>query len=240
MRPYVKKILVIDDLADRKHDCDVLLDQNYNTNANRYENLIPSSSQQLLGPKYALLRTEFSEARKQLKQRNGNIKNILVSFGGSDATNETKKTIAALKQLEFDIEADVVVGSSYPYLESLKETLSSTENMRLHVQANNMAKLMLNADRAIGSGGSTSWERACLGLPSIVIVTADNQQLIAEELATINVHLCLGFAESVDSSGINKAIKEMKNLFLYQAFEMNSKNLCDGLGVQRVKKFLAQ
>ncbi len=240
MRPYVKKILVIDDLADRKHDCDVLLDQNYNTNTNRYENLIPSSSQQLLGPKYALLRTEFSEAREQLKQRNGNIKNILVSFGGSDATNETKKTIVALKQLEFDIEADVVVGSSYPYLESLKETLSSTENMRLHVQVSNMAQLMLNADIAIGSGGSTSWERACLGLPSIVIATADNQLAIAETLALEGYQLYLGKAENVNGDAINQAVQSLENRFLYQMLVSQSQELCDAKGVQRVAKVILE
>ncbi len=240
MRPYVKKILVIDDLADRKHNCDILLDQNYNTNANRYDNLIPSSSRQLLGPTYALLRKEFSEARKQLKERNGNIKKILVSFGGSDATNETKKTIEALKQLEFEVEVDIIVGRAYPYLESLEEALRHIENMRLHVQANNMAQLMLNADLAIGSGGSTSWERACLGLPSIVISTADNQQAIAEALALEGYQLYLGKTENVNSDAIKQAIQSLKNIFFYQMLSSQSQALCDAKGVQRVAKVILE
>ena len=112
LRPNVKKIMVIDDLADRVHDCDLLLDQNFYENLeSRYDGLVPAWCKKLLGPKYALLRPEFREARRNLRKRDGHVKRIMIFFGGSDPTNETTKVLEAIRMLNRpDIATDVMVG----------------------------------------------------------------------------------------------------------------------------------
>lgn len=177
LRPCVNKIMVIDDLANRKHNCDILLDQNYYCDMEmRYTGLVPDHCQLLLGPQYALLREEFYEARKKMRNRDGNIKNILVFFGGSDLTNETMKALKALESLhKNDIQVNVVVGASNNNRESIEAYCLRHDNMQYFCQVNNMAELMNKADLSIGAGGATTWERCFLGLPSIVIAIAENQ-----------------------------------------------------------------
>lgn len=177
IRPYVEKIMVIDDLANRKHDCDILLDQNYYENMEtRYDGLVPSHCKLLLGPQYALLREEFYEAGKNIRQRNGSINNILVFFGGSDLTNETMKALRAIEKLPFqNIIINVIVGGSNPHKQIIKDFCSQHINMKYHCQIDYIAKLMNEADLAIGAGGATTWERCFLGLPTIVVAIAENQ-----------------------------------------------------------------
>ncbi len=177
LRPYKKKIMVIDDLADRKHDCDLLLDQNlYEDMENRYDELVPKDCVKLLGPKYALLRREFVEARKNLKMRDGTVKRILIFFGGSDPTNETSKVLEAVRMLNRpEIAIDVVVGSANPLKENIKELCFTLPNTYYYCQVENMAELMAKADLAIGAGGSTTWERCFLGLPTITLTIEENQ-----------------------------------------------------------------
>jgi UDP-2,4-diacetamido-2,4,6-trideoxy-beta-L-altropyranose hydrolase len=183
LRPHIGRIMVIDDLANRAHDCDLLLDQNlYADMETRYTDLVPSHCQLLLGPKYALLRPEFREARKNLRTRDGTVKRILVFFGGTDPTNETAKVIQALKLLELDCTVDVVVGGSNPHKARIKQACADLGHFNYHEQINNMAELMAQADLAIGAGGSATWERCCLGVPTLVTAIAENQKKICEAL----------------------------------------------------------
>ncbi len=177
LRPYVSKIMVIDDLADRRHDSDLLLDQNFFVDGERrYDKLIPPSCTKLLSPKYALLRREFRECRKHLRERSGEVKRILVFLGGSDPENFTGMAIEALSEFELlHLQVDVVIGSQNPNREKIKRLVQTRPRTMLHIQAINMAELMCAADLAIGAGGSTTWERCCLGLPCIVIPIAKNQ-----------------------------------------------------------------
>lgn len=188
IRPYTKKIMVIDDIADREHDCDILLDQNYYSDMQaRYQNKVPQSCQLLLGPKYALLREEFSELRKLASVRTGDVNRILVSFGGIDPENYTEKTILALADInQYKFEVDVVIGTQHPKKNEIQQLCSQLSYV-LHIQTNNMAELMLNADLAIGAGGSTTWERCCLGLPAITIPIAENQEELVINAADIGV-----------------------------------------------------
>lgn len=228
LRPYVKQIMVIDDLANRKHDCDILLDQNYSYNMNhKYDGLVPKTCQKYIGPQYLLLREEFYKAKKHLKKRDGSIKNILVFFGGSDLTNETKKAMEAIKLLNKpEIKVNVVVGASNKNKEQIKEICSCDERFAFYCQVENMAKLMNEADLAIGAGGTTTWERCFMELPSIVVSIADNQhegcRFIAENAGVISY---LGKSSDVDAvtleqavTGISKAeyflmIDKMKKIF---------------------------
>ncbi len=213
LRPMVKRIMCIDDLADRVHDCDLLLDQNYYKNMNfRYKGLVPGNSQQLLGPKYALLRQEFKAARQNLKKRDGTVKRILVFYGGSDPTNETAKALKAINILNRpDIAVDVVVGTGNPNREKIKEICSGMANTFFHCQVENMAELMARADLALGAGGTATWERCYLGLPALVTIVAENQRETVEVLAGDGVISDLGWHSDVSVGTLVESVKALLN-----------------------------
>jgi UDP-2,4-diacetamido-2,4,6-trideoxy-beta-L-altropyranose hydrolase len=209
MRPEVGKIMVIDDLADRLHDCDLLLDQNlYGELEHRYDGLVPDHCVKLLGPRYALLRPEFAAARKTLRHRDGRVRRILVFFGGSDLSNETAKVLEAIRLLNrTEIAVDVVVGASNPKGDRIREICQGMPNTDFHLQVENMAELMAAADLAIGASGTTTWERCCLGLPSIVLVLADNQRAVAEAMSAAGAMRNLGWHADVTSPGLAEALR---------------------------------
>lgn len=194
MRPYARKIFVIDDLANRRHDCDILLDQNYYKDRDeRYKGLVPEQCQLWLGPAHAILRPEFYEERKRLRQRDGTIRRILIFFGGSDADNETSKAMRAVEMLErSDLQVDVVVGKSNPHRMEIEEDCKKHENWQYHCQIDCMARLMNEADLAIGAGGTTTWERCYMGLPALVVSVAENQEQIAKDCAEYGCIVYLG------------------------------------------------
>ena len=241
LRPYVKKIMAIDDLADRPHDCDLLLDQNFYENLeSRYDGLVPAWCKKLLGPKYALLRPEFREARKNLRKRDGHVKRIMIFFGGSDPSNETAKALEAVRMLNRpDIAVDVVVGSANPYKDKINELCTAMTNVIYHYQVSNMAKLMANADLFLGGGGSTTWERCCLGLPSLVISIAANQNNIIGNVADAGGAIFLGNAQQVTVDDILAALKKAVNdNQLLQSLSQKELQLVDGFGIERVRRVL--
>lgn len=236
IRQYTNKIIVIDDLANRKHDCDLLLDQNFYHNMHiRYKNFVPQNCLQLLGPKYALLRPEFLEARKKLRVRNGEINSILISFGSSDPTNETLKAIDAIHKFQNLIKIDVVIGISNPHKESIKETCSMLSNVTYHYQTNKMADLMTNADISIGAGGTSTWERCCLGLPSIVSILSEDQSELTKALANEGCVINLGNSNTINSENYIKTIKNLDSITLKKMSE-KCMYLVDGKGDMRVAK----
>lgn len=218
LRRYVNGIMAIDDLADRPHDCDILLDQNYyDAMAQRYNDCLPVNCLKLLGPRYALLRREFREVRQRLRSRDGSVKNILIFFGGADPQNITAKAIAALaKAGRSDITADVVIGATNPHRRMIEVLCAPQRNLRLHVQADNMAQLMAAADLGIGAGGATMWERCLLGLPTLTVVFAHNQERSTRETGNIGALRYLGWADklTVDAlaADIDDAIRHPKKL----------------------------
>lgn len=208
LRPYVEKIMVIDDLANRKHDCDILLDQNeYRNKDKRYEYLVPQHCQLLLGPQHAILREEFYEARKKIRVRDGKINNILVFFGGSDTGNETMKALQAISMLELnDITVNVIVGKSNPNQKEIEKFCDKNNNMHYFCQVDNIAEFMNAADLAIGAGGTITWERCFLGLPAIVVAIADNQVELTEACASKGILVFLGDKSTVTTSLLSQAI----------------------------------
>lgn len=184
MRNIVNKIMVIDDLANREHDCDFLLDQNYYPNMNsRYIDLVPEDCVLMLGPNYVLLRDEFIEAAIMPRERTGKKENLLMFFGGTDPTGETLKTLKSISEMDSLFKnIDVVVGNANKDKHQIKMLCNKMNNTHFHCQISNMAELMMKADLSIGAGGSTTWERCLLGLPSIVIITAENQRELTEVL----------------------------------------------------------
>lgn len=213
LRPLVKGIMVIDDLANREHDCDILLDQNYYRNMEiRYQGLTPADCRQLLGPRYALLRQEFKVARQTLRVRDGSVKRILIFYGGSDPTNETVKALEAIMLINRpDIAVDVVVGAANPNKEQIKEICSGMTNTNFYCQVGNMAELMAKADLSLGAGGTATWERCYLGLPALVTIVAENQWEMVEALAEDGVILNLGLFMEVTIDKVTEAIKKLLN-----------------------------
>jgi UDP-2,4-diacetamido-2,4,6-trideoxy-beta-L-altropyranose hydrolase len=177
LHPFAGHLMAIDDIADRPHACDVLLDQNLYANMQeRYAGKVPAQCCQLLGPRYALLRDEFRDSRKQARHRTRSVKRILVFFGGMDADNYTGRAIEALTGLELgSLQVDVVIGMQHPCRKQI-EKLCNSLGYHCHVQTKRMAELMINADLALGAGGSSMWERCCLGLPALSVCVADNQR----------------------------------------------------------------
>jgi UDP-2,4-diacetamido-2,4,6-trideoxy-beta-L-altropyranose hydrolase len=209
MRPFTGKIMIIDDLADRPHDCDLLLDQNqYEGLDRRYDGLVPDHCERLLGPRYALLRPEFAAARKTLRHRDGRVRRIFVFFGGSDLSNETAKALEAIRLMNrSDIAVDVVVGASNPKGDQIREICQRMPNTCFHLQVENMAELMALADLAIGAGGTTTWERCFLGLPTLALVLADNQREVAEAMSTAGAMRNVGWHADVTSTGLAEALR---------------------------------
>ncbi len=187
VRASCKKLMVIDDLADRQHDCNVLLDQNYYADMQtRYSGKVPASCQLLLGPRYALLREEFRTLRKQIKPCTGEVKKVLVFFGGVDADNYTSLAIQALAELKHKQEVDVVIGAQHPKRKQIQKSCAKYGYF-CHVQTTRMAELMAEADLAIGAGGTATWERCCLGLPTITLCLAENQRKQIADAAEVGL-----------------------------------------------------
>jgi len=236
LKPYCEKLMVIDDLADRKHQCDILLDQTFGRQQEDYSELAPEDCQSLLGSQYALLRPEFAKWRPySLKRRSKpEFKQLLINMGGVDIDNVTENILDELKMcnLPNDISITVIMGECAPHLESVKsKAMTLHYKTEVKVDVDNMAEVMANSDIAIGAAGSTTWERCCLGLPTIQIVVADNQIDIAKNLDSINV------IQLHDSKlQLSKGIDNM--LFSINKMSLASSSIVDGSGVSRVAKFI--
>jgi len=228
LRPYTKKIMVIDDLADRQFDCDVLLNQNLGTQIEDYKGKVLNCSKLLLGCDYALLRSEFSNLREKalIKRKNTKeIKNILISMGGSDLAN---KTYDILQEISEDLNIAVILGGISPHNKMIKNYAKSKKNVKVVVDADNISRLMFDADLAIGAGGSTSWERCCLGLPTLLYVFGENQRKIAENLEE------LGAVKIVDNLKVDLQ-NILNNFSFWKIMSEKAQTVCDGTGVKRIK-----
>jgi len=236
LRKSAKHILVIDDIADRQHDCDVLLDQNlYSDMGYRYTGKVPVHCHLLIGPQYALLREEFRKLHGQVTPRRDNNFNVIVFLGGVDSNNFTGHVIEALSKVKNPgLHVDVVIGLQHPCREEIEITCKRN-NFNCHVQTEKMAELMAKADLAIGAGGSSSWERCCLGLPALLVALADNQINIARELDSYGACIYIGKAEKVSTSIIQHSIESLiTSEGKLKALSEKAYSLVDGSGVDRV------
>jgi UDP-2,4-diacetamido-2,4,6-trideoxy-beta-L-altropyranose hydrolase len=211
IRPICHRLMVIDDLADRPHDCDVLLDQNFYRDQNqRYQGLLPKQCKALLGPAYVLLRPEFEKARQGLRTRDGIVKRMVVFFGGSDPKNQTRTVLAALEKMNTpDISVDVVVGHTNPNRHSIQELCDQLPGVTYRCNVSNIAELIVNADLGIGAGGSAMWERCYLGLPTITVVFAENQVRTTEDVSQLGAIEYLGWTDSLGADDYERAISRL-------------------------------
>jgi len=237
MRGYFRGLMAIDDLADRQHDCDILLDQNfYINNDERYIGKLKSDCTKILGPEYALLRPEFYLAREKLVKKTSAVSLVLIFFGGSDNSNQTLKVLNALKLCgDLNLKIVVVLGSNYSHKESIREyVLQMGQQITLYDGVSNFSELMAQADLFIGSAGVTTWERCCLGLPSLVITVAMNQVEPTQQLDGLGVLKFLGQSNSLTVEQISEGILEfISDRSRLGEMATKAKELVDGLGVFR-------
>lgn len=225
VRPYVKRILVIDDLANRKHDCDVLLDQNISPNlCYRYIDLVPRTCQLLLGPKYLLLRPAFYSVIPTIKTKP---KQVLVNFGGSDPTHEIEKVIQSIKKYGYcfkNLHFHIVAGPANKRAGEIEKLCESIDQIIYYKEAP-LEELLLQSDFAIGAGGISLWERCALGVPSAVIVVADNQAELANEAEGLGLIWNLGYHRDVNPESIAEFIQYL--LASGMEFQQKSKKCLD-------------
>lgn len=238
MRAQARKIFAIDDLANRSHDCDLLLDQNLYADMNeRYRRLVPVRAKLLLGPGYALLRPEFVAARKRVQWR-PKLKRLLVFFGGSDTTNETLKTLRALRRLQGSlagVQTDVLIGRANVNGPQIVDYARSMRGVAVLNHTDNISELMLQAGLAIGAGGTTSWERCCLGLPALVIAVADNQVALSRALDDAGCQRYLGAHDHVSEEMLTAEVASAIDGYAQlRAMGERGRELVDGQGTDRV------
>jgi UDP-2,4-diacetamido-2,4,6-trideoxy-beta-L-altropyranose hydrolase len=242
LRPYYSRLMVIDDLADRRHVCDLLLDQNLGRKPSDYERLIPESCMVLAGPQYALLRPEFAALREYslMRREKPNLRNILITMGGVDQPNATCRVLEALNQctLPSDCKIGVVMGDKAPWLEQVK---ASAAHLRwpaeVLVNISDMAQRMADCDLVIGAAGSTAWERCCLGVPTLMVVLADNQRFGAEALQGALAAKLLGNVSDIGQLPIifTSIVTDAE----LQSMGRMAARITDGLGATRVVDSLA-
>ncbi|MFD2369379.1 UDP-2,4-diacetamido-2,4,6-trideoxy-beta-L-altropyranose hydrolase [Brevibacillus sp. GCM10020057] len=237
VKPFVHKIMVIDDLENREHCCDLLLDQNLLPNMeSRYQGKVSKATELLMGPKYALIRPEFVNLRKRITNLTVNPNQICIFFGGSDPSNQTRKTLDALDWADLaDIKVEVVIGSSNPHREELQAYCEQAPNVQLHIQTPKMPEIIARSGYVIGAGGTNTWERCCLGKPTLLLTVAENQVEISKEVHRQGAALYLGCAERISAYELGKVIRELHNKpeILNKMAEI-AFTLVDGRGVDRV------
>ena len=211
IRTIANRLMVIDDLADREHDCDILLDQNLAPQyLTRYSKLVPENCLKYLGIEYCLLREEFFKLRSEIKVRK-QLKRIIVFFGGVDNDRLTFKALNVLKNHLDRIEhIDVVVGVNNPFKHEVQTVCSEYSKFCYGEQVDNIAELMALADLSVGACGATNGERIFLGLPSIIVAVAENQKAVAENLAQLELVTYLGF---LGNDFENRLERELRELF---------------------------
>lgn len=240
LRQQCRKIMVIDDLADRPHDCDLLLDQNlFEDMAHRYDGKVPAHCGRMLGPDYALLQPQYAELHPRVPPREGAVRRVLVFFGGADAENLTGRAIAAFLSLgQEDVALDVVINPASPLAASIRQQVEGHEQITLHEGLPSLAPLMVQADLAVGAGGATSWERCCLGLPALVITLAENQKPIAAELDRQGLIRWLGHKDEVSVATLAQALKDILDSGLLLDWSARCQQWVDGRGTGRVISIL--
>jgi UDP-2,4-diacetamido-2,4,6-trideoxy-beta-L-altropyranose hydrolase len=232
----VGKLMAIDDLANRRHACDLLLDQTLGRAVSDYDGLTPPSCRFLLGPGYALLRPRFSELRERTlaRREHSRIEEILVAMGGVDRPNVTGRILSQLDgQVDSGIRVTAVLGGGSMHVEAVRSLAVRAEpRVRVLVGVDDMAQLMADADLAIGAGGSSAWERCCMGLPSIVVPIADNQTLVAKALQSAGAAMVMDPSDLDTSRLAGEVARLSADVSALQAMSVAAAAITDGTGVQ--------
>lgn len=236
LRSLVDHVLVIDDLANRVHECSILLDQNLVANmGERYAGKVPAECRLMLGPQNALLQPEYAQLHRTVAPRRGPVRRIFVFFGGADIDNLTGRTLAAFLGVQRpDVELDVLISSTSPHAAGIDRQVAGMRNVRLHGALPTLAPLMAQADLAIGASGATNWERLCLGLPAIVVSLAENQVPVAACLHEQGLIHWIGHKDTVSETDIAAAIRRVLRMDSLESWSAQCSRVCAGRGTSAV------
>ncbi|UNK39874.1 UDP-2,4-diacetamido-2,4,6-trideoxy-beta-L-altropyranose hydrolase [Shinella sp. H4-D48] len=238
IRSVAPRILAIDDLANRVHDADVLLDQNLVANyQDRYKGLVPADCVTLLGPAYALIADRYSSLRKEVTRVGKTIRSILVYFGGADK-EMTLMTAEALSRLSSDFAARVILDQANLQFDQVEVVCAADRRLVLSGQLPDLAQAMADADLFVGASGTTSWERLALGLPAAVVTLADNQELLSRELERRGFITWLGRSETITLDSLVRGLRQSLAAPLDPAASGRMMSLVDALGAERVADIL--
>lgn len=243
LRASCKRLMVIDDLADRVHDCDLLLDQNLGRKAADYRSLLPVNATTLIGPYYSLLRPDFAHLRAEslAKRSSPQVKRLLITMGGVDNDNFTGLLLTVLNRcnLPNDLNITVILGHLAPWLQQVQVQATQMRcSTKVLVGVSDMARLLVESDLVIGAAGGSAWERCCLGVPSVVLVMAENQKAGAAAL------------EDTGAALVVRSVSEFESLFqellasgqlhaLLESISLAASQVTDGLGAVLVTQHLA-
>jgi len=238
-RPWARRILVLDDLANRSHDCDILLDPAANRCDADYAALVPEKCMLLLGPAYLPLRASFADLRHfALARRTQEVKprRLLLSFGATDPDNITSMVLDILARAEWSLAVDILLGAGAPHVEGVRAKAAAVRFPAVvHVALEDVAGLLSDVDIAVGAGGGGAWERCCLGLPSVVLCTASNQHAVADSLRAAAAAIVLGDAENITDRDLIDALHHLiEDSRARHEMADAAACLCDGLGAQRL------
>lgn len=239
LAPHYRQLLVIDDLADRPHRCNLLLDQNLGRQPQDYAALVPAHCQLLIGPQFALLRPEFAALRPyslQRRQAQPALRHLLITMGGVDQPNATGQVLQALKTcaLPADCRITVVMGLTAPWLHNVRQLAAQMPwPTEVAVNVNDMAQRMADSDLAIGAAGSTSWERCCLGLPTLMVVLAENQQAGAQALEAAQAARLVGSVSDI-ATQLPQAVRELTDSKHQMRMSLAASAVTDGQGVAKI------
>lgn len=239
-RDMAEYVMAIDDLADRQQPVDLLLDQNLGVDQTDYDDLVPPGAQLLIGPRFALVRPAFAEARARRAPRDGRIGRIVVLLGGADPDDVTARAVEGIAGVAgLAVSLDVVVGAAYPHLAELQRRLADRADARLHVDIEDVAEVMAAADLAIGAPGSASWERCTLGLPAVLVVLADNQVRVAHALTDAGAAVTAGWHANVTAASIGRMVSDlMADPTRVAGMAEAAAALTDGRGTERVVRVI--
>lgn len=239
MRRPGRRLMAIDDLADRVHDCELLLDQNLGRVVQDYRGKVPPACNVLAGPSYALLRPEFAMLRPASLARRAEprLRHLLITMGGVDRDDTTSLVLDALatSSLPADTHVTVVMGARAPWINHVRERASALPwRCEVEVDVDDMAGLMARCDLAIGAAGSSAWERCCLGLPTLMMVLADNQRAAAAHLERAGAAIALPSSTDL-ATELRRTVDAMvKDPGALVTVSRSAAAIADGLGAQRV------
>jgi UDP-2,4-diacetamido-2,4,6-trideoxy-beta-L-altropyranose hydrolase len=242
LRTACRHLMVIDDLADRSHDCDVLLDQNLNRRIEDYAGLVPSYGKVLVGPMFALLREEFAALREYSFARRATPKlaHLLVSLGGVDKDNVTGRVLEALGHcaLPTGCRITVALGANAPWISDIRAQATRMSATDVVVGTNDIARLMADCDLAIGAAGTSAWERCCLGLPTLLMVLASNQSAGARALHEAGAAILLDERQNQLAFELKSKIHVLVESEGLQQIQLACRRVTDGMGVARVVEMI--
>jgi UDP-2,4-diacetamido-2,4,6-trideoxy-beta-L-altropyranose hydrolase len=237
-----RPVLVIDDLADRPLGADIVLDAGPARRAQDYLGLTPDHTRLLLGPEFAPVRPEFAALREPaLAWRGEPVQRVLIAMGLTDVGGVTARIVDRVRPRVQDVGLDIVLGATAPSAAGLLKTARRDPRLSLHVDTPHMARLTAEADIAIGASGSSTWERCVLGLPSVLVVLADNQRPAAKAMAERGAALVVDVADADFDAAFDRAlIRLLRDADLRRDLARASSEVCDGLGAGRTAEaFLA-